>query len=91
MRVHLAAETGRPIAVGAITVTPHSQSVTVNSRVGSLVWSRPTQIIIERGGRTERIQVADVTRILQLGILALATLLTIAVWIVGARRERKQS
>jgi hypothetical protein len=35
------------------------------------VWNRPTAIVVERAGRVERIPVWDVTRIVQLVLLAL--------------------
>jgi hypothetical protein len=64
----------RPVTVDGITVTPQSRALVVRLPQGGFVWNRPTAVLVERDGRVRRIPIVDVTRILQLCLLALAVL-----------------
>ncbi|MBN1317300.1 MAG: hypothetical protein JXA42_17590 [Anaerolineales bacterium] len=68
---------GEPIQVGELSITLQSQSLTVRSPSrwpGGFVWNRPTGVLVERDGVTERIPIVDVTRMAQVGLVGLAFL-----------------
>jgi hypothetical protein len=68
-----------PVTVGDITVTPRARALVVRLPWGGLVWNRPTAVMVEQAGQVRRIQVVDVTRILQLGLLGLGLAIAVAV------------
>ena len=70
-----------PVTVGDVTVTPLARALVVRLPQGGFVWNRPTALTVERAGAVRRVPVVDVTRLLQLGALALA-----AVTAAAARR-----
>ena len=90
MRVRFAVNSGTPISVGAVTVTPRSQAMLVTSPFGNFVWNRPTEVLSARAGRTERIRIVDVTRLAQLGFFALGVLIATVVLVGSARRGRRE-
>ncbi len=77
---------GTPVTVGDVTVTPQSRALTFRSRFGGFVWNRPTAVLVERGGKTERLPIIDVTRAILLGLVGLSLLVTI---FVRSNRERR--
>jgi hypothetical protein len=76
---------GNPVQIGDTTLTPQSRVLTVRSHFGGFVWNRPSAILIERGGHTERLPILDVTRIGLLAVVCLSVFVTI---FVRAIRER---
>ncbi len=89
MRIHVETESAAPISVGGVTVTPRSQALILSFPFGQLVWNRPTEVVVERDGRTERIRVVDISRAFQLGLYALAAALGVAIAVGSARRARR--
>ena len=81
---------GEATTVGDITVTPQSEAVTIRWPSGGLVWNRPVAVIVEREGMRERIRVADVTRIVQLGLLGLTLVFSLVFFWLSVRRWRDQ-
>ena len=77
------------VTVRGITVTPVSRVLSVRLPFAEFVWNRPTAVVVERDGRVERIPILDVTRIAQLGLLAL----TVVIWVarVAPRRRRHRA
>jgi hypothetical protein len=65
---------GEPIRAGDVTVTPRSRTLTVTAGPVGFAWQRPTSILVERGGQTERHTIVDVTFIAQVALLVLAAL-----------------
>ena len=61
-----------PVTVGDVTVTPRARALVVRLPQGGFVWNRPTALTVERAGAARRVPVVNVTRILQLALLALA-------------------
>jgi hypothetical protein len=49
---------------------------------GGVVWNRPTAVIVERNGRTERVRIVDLTRVIQVSLWASALL----AWFVARRK-----
>ena len=66
---------GEPVERGGITVTPEAQSFSIRWPFGGLVYTRPAAVQVTRDGQTERIPVVDVTRVMQIGLLAWAVIL----------------
>jgi hypothetical protein len=73
--------------VGDTTITPQAQSLSIRWPRGEWVWNRPTGVLVERNGQTERIPIVDVTRV------ALWTMLgiTVALWALSLRRASMRS
>lgn len=87
--VQLKGGIGQSVTVGEVTVTPLSQALVIQLPFGGFVWNRPTAILVDQHGRTERIPVMNVTRVLVWGLLGLG----LAVAILSPRRahRRKES
>ncbi len=79
---------GEEVIVGDVTVTPQSKALVIHAPFGGLVWNRPVAILVERGERTERIPIVDVTRIVQLGLLALSVVFTVVIFVLSAKKRR---
>ncbi|MGB8646332.1 MAG: hypothetical protein WCF84_13930 [Anaerolineae bacterium] len=86
--VQLQTLSGTPVRVGATTVTPQSQALTVRLPFGGFVRNRPVAVLVEREGRTERIPIIDVTRVAEIALAGLALVLLLT---VSATRSRKES
>ncbi len=72
---------GNPVMVDSLTITPRSQALILQVPFGALVWNRPFEVLVQREGETRRIPIVDITRLVQIGLLALglvAAALTIA-------------
>lgn len=54
---------GEPIKVGETTITPQSRVLVFRFPYGGFVWNRPTAVLVERAGQSERIAIVDRTRI----------------------------
>jgi hypothetical protein len=68
-----------PLTVGDVTVTPWARALVVRLPRGGFVWNRPTAVTVQRAGAERRLPVVDVTRLLQLALLALAAAIAIAI------------
>jgi hypothetical protein len=76
------AHCGEPIKRGNLTVTPQSQALTVRFPwrwSSGFVWNRPTAVLVERDGVTERIPIVDITRMAQIGLVALSAIILLFV------------
>ena len=79
---------GEEVIVGDVTLTPQSKALVIHAPFGGLVWNRPVAVLVERGERTERIPIVDVTRIVQLGLLALSVVFTVVIFVLSAKKRR---
>jgi hypothetical protein len=75
-----------PVTLGDVTVTPRARALVVRLPQGGLVWNRPTAVTVQQAGAIRHLPVVDVTRLLQLGVLALAAAIAVAV----ARRSNAE-
>jgi hypothetical protein len=82
--VQLKGGVGQAVTVGDVTVTPLSQALVIRLPFGSFVWNRPTAILVDRIGGTERLPIVDVTRILVWGLFGIG----LAAAILGPRRAK---
>ncbi len=81
---------GAPVQVRTMTVTPQSQALTIRLPFGGLVWNRPVAILVARDGKVERIPIVDVTRQVQLALLALTLAFALTAGIVNRRKESER-
>jgi hypothetical protein len=82
--VRIQKNVGPAVTVGDVTVTPLSQAVLVRLPFAAFVWHRPTGVLVERAGVTERVPVPNVTRAIIWGLLGLG----LAISVVFQRRHR---
>ncbi len=70
--VHWQTLPGDEVTRGDVRVTPQSRALTLRWPHGGLVWNRPVAVLVERNGRSERIPIVDVTRVVQLALFGLS-------------------
>ena len=70
--------TSRSYTVGDVTVTPQAHAAAVRLPFATFGWVRPAAVLVQRGGRTERLAIRNVTRIWQVGVTVLGGLLGVA-------------
>lgn len=79
-------ESGPPILVGETTVTPQSRVLTVRWPGGGWVWNRPVAVQVEKNGQVSRLPILDITRIAQIGFLAISLTVGIVAFVVRFAR-----
>lgn len=62
---------GQPIRRDDFEITPVSQALFVNLPFYHLVWSRPVAVLVSSRGREERLPIVDITKIVQIVLLAI--------------------
>jgi hypothetical protein len=87
MAIRIMSAAAAPVSVGGTTMIARSQSIIVDLPFAGFVWSRPTEILVERDGHARRVHVVDVTRIAQLGFFGLALAVSIATFVMHVRRR----
>jgi len=87
--VRLETQTGEPVTLGEVTVTPQSQALIIRWPRGGLVWNRPIGVWVDRGGPVERVPVVDVTRFVTWTFAGLTLLFSVIISLVAARRRSK--
>ena len=60
--------------VGDVRVTPVVSSMVGQWPRWGFVWTRPAALEVERNGQVERMPIVDITRLVQVGLLAVAVL-----------------
>lgn len=83
-------ESGETVSVGDMAVTPQSQALTVRWPRGGWVWNRPTAVLVERGEKTKRIPIVDVTRAAQLALYGLGLVFAIVGLVLWTRERSTQ-
>ncbi len=82
--------TGDPITAGDRILRPQSQALIVQvGKNSGLVWNRPLAVLVEHGGETERIPILDLTRVAQIGMLGLGSVVTMLMITLVAGLRRK--
>ena len=77
---------GRPTTVGNGTITPVARSLVVRWPGGRWVWSGPRAVLVERGGRTERVPLGNLNGRILWALRVGAVALT-ARWMTRDRRR----
>jgi hypothetical protein len=70
--ISLRSTAGKPIPIGAVSVTPVARWWRIRWPGGGIAWTSPLEVVIEKVGTAPRIEaVPDVTRRLQVALLAI--------------------
>jgi hypothetical protein len=80
---------GRPIPVDDQVIVPVARSVLVQvpGVPGGLIWNRPVSVVVRAADGTEyQLPVHDVTRRVQLLVLAIGALGSLLIWLLLHRR-----
>jgi hypothetical protein len=80
-----------PVTAGEVTVTPQAQALIVRKPHAGLVWNRPSAILVEQSGQTQRIPIYDLTRILQLSLFVISAACWIGILLFQSRRRDDQT
>lgn len=78
---------GDKTTIGDMTVTPQSQAFTLRLPFWGFVWNRPVAVLVEEGGRVERVPIVDVTRNTILALLGLGVLFSAMVFVRNRLRN----
>jgi hypothetical protein len=78
-----------PVVVGDSRITLQSRTLVVGWSSVGVVWRHPTAALVEADGRTARIPIHDLTRLIEVGLLGLG--LAIVIVIVSIRRKEHVS
>lgn len=79
------------VAFGGITAHPVARSMSLGCGRGELTCSWPSAVLVTRGGRTSRHPIVDVTRLIQLALLACLALFACGLATRAANKERRSS
>ncbi len=82
-------ETGQPVTVGGVTVTPVAHALVARLPGGAVVWNRPVALVIEPDGRRQRVPLLDSTRLAQAALLGLGLLAVLIGVVAGTRRKER--
>jgi hypothetical protein len=69
-------QSGNPVQVGDVTLTPQSQALSFITPFGGFVWNRPTAVLVEQNGRTTSHPITDITLITLVAVAFLSLLLS---------------
>jgi hypothetical protein len=77
---------GQSVTVGKWTVTPQAQVLSVRlpgdrrAVAGGFVWNRPVAVLVAENGRSQRLPIPDVTRMMVLAAVVVSTAVTLMMW-----------
>lgn len=74
-------QTGEPVRVGDVTLTPQSQVFSVQFPFGGFVWHRPTAVTIQSPRQNETLPITDPTRMALWSLLGLTIFINVFVFI----------
>ena len=71
---------GQSVMAGDITVTPQAQALSVRLPFVGFVWNRPVAVVVEQNGRSERIPIIDITRLVIVALTLASAIVTLLTW-----------
>jgi hypothetical protein len=74
---------GQSVTVGARTITPQTQVISLRLPFGGFVWNRPASVLVTENGRTRRLPVPDMTRMIVLAAVVVSTAVALAAKLQG--------
>lgn len=86
--IRLENTSAEPIVVGDTRITPQAQAFSLRFPFGGFVWNRPTAVLVERDGVTQRIPIVDVTRAAQIVLFVLVVKFSVIIAVLAAQRAR---
>ncbi len=72
-------QNSQPVTVGARTITPQTQVVSLRLPFGGFVWNRPAAVLVEENGRVQRLPIPDVTRMIVLAAVVMSAIIALLV------------
>ena len=80
--VELTTTPGAPVSAYGYRVTPMAQSLRVRLPFFALAWTRPSAMLVQHpDGSQQEVPIVDITRLAQVGLVAL----TFVLWVLRAR------
>lgn len=79
-------QSGTPIQVDNLTITPQSQALKVQLPYVGFVWSRPSGVLVEENGRSEQQPIIDVTRMALISFLVVTLLFNLLLFVISILR-----
>ena len=86
-RIELKNSSSQVVTAGEFTLTPQSQALIVRLPYFRAVWNRPVAVVVERGGEIQRLPIVDVTRLVQLCLIAVSAACWIAFFLLQQSRR----
>lgn len=84
-------ESGNPLTVHGMTVTPQSRVLRVQLPFGGFVWNRPSAVLVQHNGRQEHIPIIDITRSVTISLLGATVLLWLLIARLTGEKQRDNS
>ncbi len=78
---------GPVLEVGTARIVVESQVLAIRLPFAGFIWNRPIAIHVTQGGENRRIRVIDFTRVIQLALLVLISVLAILLRFQSGRRK----
>ena len=78
---------GVPVTWRGVRVTPQWRRLMVRLPFAMFAWQRPTGVLIEQDGRTTRMRIHDLTRVLQFGLPVLGLAIRLAIMAISTNRR----
>ncbi len=72
-------QNSQPVTVGARTITPQTQVVSLRLPFGGFVWNRPAAVLVEENGRVQRLPIPDMTRMIVLAAVVVSAIIALLV------------
>ena len=88
--IRLRTEPGTPVVIGDRTITPLAQTLVVRWPMGGFAWSRPLAVLVEQGGKTDRIPIVDLAQVARLGMLAAGLTAGVALALRGRGKDSRE-
>lgn len=76
-----------PVQAYGMTITPVARAVTLRCGSAGATWARPKEVVVERDGTQTTTRIRDVTRCIQLLIMATAMFAALFLWIAMCNRK----
>ncbi len=82
-------QNSQPVTVGARTITPQTQVVSLRLPFGGFVWNRPAAVLVEENGRVQRLPIPDVTRMIVLAAVVMSAIIAIIALLVELQEGKE--
>ena len=90
IRTNIETRAGNPLRLKDMEIIPFKQAVRIQPRGlwGVLLWDRPSAVVVQFNDGTEEVlQIRDITRRAQVGILGFALVGTLLAWLLFHARK----
>lgn len=91
-RITLATRTiaGQPVTVDGTTVIPEGRALLIQTPVTAFIRMRPTAVLVQRQGQSDRLPIRNATLLLQAGAIVLGFLITTGIqrYVIHTKEQR---